>query len=285
MRRTTPHLLLLALCASSAFTTAIAADQDVIARMGDITITQTEARELAKSLPAEARGAQELEKLIRTEIIRRGVAAQARKQSFDKKPEVAARMDQAAEQALVTSYMNVIAQPPAGFPSEELLKKAYEANKSALMAPPRVKLSQIFIPGMDDKARKLSEEVAKQAQRKGADFAALARKYSKHAPSADKGGELGWASETELAPAFRQALQGAAKGAVSDPVAGTQGWHLLKLEDRKEAELQSFDKVRDALARSLRLRKAAEIERAYLDGMLERTPISLNGLALDGLLK
>ncbi len=280
MRRTA--LLLLMLLSARP---GLAADQAIVARMGDIAITQAEARALAQSYPAETKTAQDLEKLIRTEIIRRGVAAEARRQAFDKKPEVAARMERAAEQALVTSYMNVIAQPGADFPSADLLKQAYEANKSALMSPPRLRVSQIFIPGGDDQARKSADDIARQAKRKGADFAALARKYSKHAASAEKSGDLGWVSEPDLAPSFKQALQGLGKGEVAAPAEGPQGWHILKLDDRKEPELLPFDKVRDALVRNLRMRKAADIERAYLDAMLARTPISLNGIALGEIAK
>lgn len=275
MRRS--HFLLVLLLISRC---GFAADQGTVARMGDITLTLSEARALAKEFPRESKTAQGLEKLIRTEIIRRGVIAEARKQAFDKKPEVAARMERASEQALVASYMNGIAQPPADYPSEALLKQAYEANKNLLMSAPRFRVSQIFIPGTDDKARQAADDIARQARRKGADFAALARKYSKHPASAAKGGELGWVDEPDLAPAFRQALLGLSKGEVATPAAGPQGWHVLRMDERKDPELQPFDKVRDALARRLRLNKAREIERAYLDAMLKREPISLNGIAL-----
>jgi peptidylprolyl isomerase len=279
MRRTLPLFLVLALGAQSSF----AADPAIIARMGEISLSESDARLLLQSSPAEARSGPALEKLIRTELIRRGVAAEARRQGFDKKAEVKARMEQAAEQVLVTSYMNNIAQPPADFPSAELLKQAYDANKEALMSPRQFRVSQIYVAGKDDKARKLAEELGRDARRKNADFAALARKSSQHAASAAKGGDMGWLSETELVPLFRQALTGLDKGEVAAPIAGPEGWHILKRVERKEPELQPLEKVRDALARTLRLRKAAEIEQAYLEAMLKRTPVSVNGIALEEL--
>jgi parvulin-like peptidyl-prolyl isomerase len=281
MNRRSPYFMLLALSAH----VAIAADQDIVARMGPVSLSEADVRLIARANPAEARSVLALEKRLRTEIIRRGVAAEARRQSFDKKPEVAARMEQAAEQALVTSYMNGIAQPPADYPSAELLQQTYDANKDALIAPRQYRVSQIYVAGADEKARKLADELAKAARRKNTDFAALARKSSQHAASAGKGGDLGWLSESELAPAFRQALLGLAKGEVGAPAAGPEGWHILKLVERKEPELQPLEKVRDALARNLRLRKAAEIEQAYLEAMLTRTPISVNGIALEGMVK
>lgn len=284
MRRTPPYFFVLAISVMSA-QSAIAADQDIVARMGAISLTEADVRAIAQTSPAEARSVQGLEKRLRTEIIRRGIAAEARRQFFDKKPEVAARMEQAAEQVLVAGYMNGIAQPAADYPSAELLKQAYEANKNALMTPRQYRLSQIYIAGNDEKARKLAEELAREARRKNVDFATLARKSSQHAASAAKGGDMGWLPETELAPAFRQALTTLSKGEIAAPAAGAEGWHILKLAERKEPELQPFEKVRDALVRNLRLRKAAEIEQAYLDAMLARTPVSVNGIALEALVK
>lgn len=262
---------------------AFAADKDVVARLGELALTEADVRALVRERPPGDMPAGELERLVRTELIRRAVAAEARRQAFDKKPEVAARMERAAEQALVTGYMNGIAQPPAGYPSAELLKQAYEANKEALALPPRLRLSQIYLDGVDDKTRKQAEDLAREARRKGADFAALARKSSRHAASAAKGGDMGWLAESELAPAFRQALAGLDAGAVSAPVAGAGGFHVLKVVERKAAEIQPFDQVRDSIARNLRLRKAAEIEQAYLDALLARNPLAVNGIALEAL--
>ncbi|OYY92885.1 MAG: hypothetical protein B7Y41_14090 [Hydrogenophilales bacterium 28-61-23] len=278
-----PALLMLLLISAQ---TALAADLPIVARMGSITLTEADVKTIVQANPAEARTAQGLEKRIRTEIIRRAIAAEARRQSFDKKPEIAARMDQAAEQTLVTSYMNAIAQPPADFPSQALLQQTYEANKDALMSARQYRVSQIYVAGNDAKATKLADELLREARRKGADFAALARKSSQHPASANKGGDMGWLPETELAPPFKQALTSLAKGdVVAAPVAGPEGLHILKLVERKDPALQPLEKVRDILERNLRLRKAAEIEQAYLDSMLAKTPVTLNGIALEELVK
>lgn len=279
MRRSPLYLFILTLAAQSGF----AAEPQIIARMGDISLTESDVRTLAQANPAEARSVTGLEKLVRTEIIRRGVAAEARSKAIDKEPEVAERMAQAANQALVTGYMNQISQPAADYPSAELLKQTYEANKDALMTPRQYRVSQIYVAGTDEKAHKAAEDLAREARRQNADFAALARKSSQHAASAVKGGDMGWLSEGELAPAFRQTLTGLAKGEISAPTAGPEGWHILKLVEQKEPELLPFYKVRDQLARNLRLRKAAETEQAYLDAMLTRTPVTVNSIALEEL--
>jgi parvulin-like peptidyl-prolyl isomerase len=287
MRLTPALLILLAVSVPTLSTqTATAAESAIVARMGSISLTEADVKAIMQTNPAEARSPQGLEKRIRTEIIRRGIAAEARRQSFDKKPEVAARMDQAAEQALVASYMNSIAQPANDFPSEALLQQTYDANKNALMSPRQYRVSQIYIAGNDAKASKLAEELLRDARRKNADFAAMARKSSQHPASAGKGGDMGWLSETDLAPPFKNALKGMNKGdVVTTPVAGAEGLHILKLSERKEPEVQPLEKVRELLIRNLRLRKASEIEQAYLESMLSKTPVTLNSIALEELAK
>lgn len=277
-----PHKLLYLLSLISL--SALAADGDIVARMGEHGLTLAEVRQLAETLPAEARTATSLEKLVRTEVVRRAVAAEARRQGHDKKPEVAARMEQAARQALVSAYLNSIARPPADYPPEKLLREAYEANKEAFTTPRQYRLSQIYVAGTDDNARQLAEQLHKQASRKRADFADIARKSSQHAASAAKGGDMGWLAENDMLPAIRAALEGLKIDEVSRPVAGGEGIHILKLTERKEAEALPLDKVKDALARNLRLRKAQEIEAAYLDGLMARAPVAINEIALGGLI-
>jgi len=275
------YLIVLALTSQP----GLANERNIVARMGDISLSEADVRGIVKTLPAEARSLPAVEQNVRTELIRKSLAAEARSRAFDKKPEVESRMQQAADQVLVTSYMNSIAQPPADYPSPDVLKQAYEANKDALKTPKQYRLSQIYLVGKDDKARKLAEQLVSEANRKGASFATLARKQSQHAPSASKGGDMGWLNENELAPMFREAISGLAINGISQPVAGAEGLHILKLEERKEPELQSLDKVRDLLVRNLRLRQAAQLEQAYLEAMLQRTPISLNGIALEEIIK
>ena len=281
MLRLAPLMLMLILSSQSSF----AAPPGTLARMGEISLTEAEVRSLAEALPAESRTLQALENRVRGEIIRRAVVSEAKRQNHHKKPEVAARMEQAADQALATSFMNGIAQPPADFPSEDVLKQAYEANKSALMSPAQFRVNQIYIAGKDAKARKQAADLVIEARRKNSSFAALARKSSQHAASAAKGGDLGWLNENDLAPAFRDALGNMAIGAVSEPVAGSDGWHVLQLVEQKESALLPLDKVRALLTQKLRLRKAAEIERAYLDAMLARTPVLLDNISLEAILK
>lgn len=281
MRRTLTLTLLLALHAQP----VLANEGPVLVRMGEFTLTEAEARAFARALPPDARTAAALERRLRTEILQRALAAEARRQGVDRQAEIAARMRQAADQVLVAAYMNDIARPPADYPPRELLMQTYEANKEQLKAPRQYQVSQIYIAGTDDKARKTADDLAREARRRGANFAAIARRASQHEASAAQGGDMGWLAEPELVPAFRQALAQMTKGSISDPIQGTQGWHVLRLVDVREAAVRPFEEVREALARELRLRRALELEQAHLQAMLARTPVTVNGIALEDMVR
>lgn len=266
-------------------TPALASETDVVARMGDVSLKVGEARQLAERLPDRERTPQALERLIRIEIIRRNVSAEARRQGFDRKPEVAARMDQAADQALVGAYVDSIARPPADYPPESLVRETYEASKDRFTLPRQYRLSQIYVAGTDAKAKTKADDLYRQATARKADFAAIARKSSQHTASASQGGDMGWLSDKNLLPAVAAAVADLKKNVVSSPVRGSEGYHILLLTDTKPPELLPLDKVRPALVQSLRLRKAREIEAAYLDGLQAKNPVAVNGIGLSELAK
>ena len=67
---------------------------------------------------------------------------------------------------------------------------------------------------------------------KGADFAQLSATYS-DAPNALDGGGLGWRNAGQIPELFMNALRGMQAGAVSEPVKSPNGFHILRLNDRR----------------------------------------------------
>lgn len=89
-----------------------------------------------------------------------------------------------------------------------------------------------------------------------ADFAALAREFSKDG-SAQDGGDLGWANPGQFVPEFEQVMNGLAPGQVSEPLRSRFGLHLIQVLERREQPLSETDQR--ALARNiLRERKMVE---------------------------
>jgi peptidyl-prolyl cis-trans isomerase SurA len=120
--------------------------------------------------------------------------------------------------------------------SEELVDEALTRIESEMNQPAYL-VSEIFlaVDGLNGEA-----EVGENARRlvaqlqAGANFAAVARQFSQSA-SADNDGEIGWVSPSEVESALRMTLETLSPGAVSDPVRGTGGFHILLLRDRRES--------------------------------------------------
>jgi peptidyl-prolyl cis-trans isomerase C len=110
----------------------------------------------------------------------------------------------------------------------------------------------------------------------GADFAETAKAKST-GPSADNGGDLGFFTKGRMVPEFSEAAFAMKVGEVSSTPVQTQfGWHVIKVDDRRQAPPPSFeesvDQLRDEGARQIiaaelvSLREGLEIKTFNLDG-------------------
>lgn len=97
-----------------------------------------------------------------------------------------------------------------------------------------VKPSEIMT---DEQARALVASLRSRALA-GENFADLARQYSEDIGSAQEGGELGWTSPGQMVPAFETAMASTAVEQISAPVKTQFGWHIVKVEGRREQDMK-----------------------------------------------
>ncbi len=106
----------------------------------------------------------------------------------------------------------------------------------------------------------------------GADFTTLAKEYST-GPSASTGGDLGWFESTSMVPAFAKALQAMDEGAFSSsPVQTQYGWHIILLEERRDAPKPSLEEVHEQLKAELQRKVMAK----YIEGLRNKATIIFN---------
>ncbi|MDH4039894.1 MAG: peptidylprolyl isomerase [Gammaproteobacteria bacterium] len=122
-----------------------------------------------------------------------------------------------------------------------------------------IKTSEILT---DDQARELAQSLRARAEA-GEDFATLAREYSEDIGSAQEGGELGWTSPGQMVPEFEQAMKATAVGEISAPVRTQFGWHIVKVEDRRDEDMTT-EAIRNKAAEFLHNRKYQEELDAWL---------------------
>ena len=80
----------------------------------------------------------------------------------------------------------------------------------------------------------------------GADFAALAAEHGTDG-TASRGGDLGWFLHPDMVPEFANAAFAMEPGTISDPVKTAFGWHLIKLDERRDRQPPALEEVREEL--------------------------------------
>ena len=88
--------------------------------------------------------------------------------------------------------------------------------------------------------------------KKGGKFDEIAKKQSKDPGSGSKGGDMDWANASSYVPEFSDALVKLKKGQVTDVPVKTQfGYHIIRLDDTRDAQLPKLDDVKPQIAQQL----------------------------------
>jgi peptidyl-prolyl cis-trans isomerase C len=99
---------------------------------------------------------------------------------------------------------------------------------------------------------KTANEIQDSLKKKSAKFEDLA-KQSKDTGSAAKGGELGWAPDTNYVEPFGKAVAATKKGQLADkPVQSQFGWHVIEVMDIRPVAFPPLDQVRKELDQMMR---------------------------------
>lgn len=124
--------------------------------------------------------------------------------------------------------------------SDAALHQLYQQVTKEMAGEQEIHARHILVATEDD-AKAVFEQL-----RKGADFSALAKEKSKD-PSSSEGGDLGYFTRDRMVPEFADAAFKLQVGQISDPVKTEFGWHIIKLEDKRDRPIPEFDKVKDQL--------------------------------------
>lgn len=142
--------------------------------------------------------------------------------------------------------------------TEEAIKQYFDSNKESLAVPEEVKASHILVE---------TEELAKEVKAKitaGEDFAELAKQYSTDQNTKELGGDLGFFKKGEMEKAFEEVAFSSNVGLVSNPVKTDYGYHIIKVDDKKEAKEATFEESKDKIKDTLLEEKLATEFDAWL---------------------
>jgi peptidyl-prolyl cis-trans isomerase C len=148
--------------------------------------------------------------------------------------------------------------------TDAALHKVYDEAIGQMKKEPEVRARHILVE-TEDEAKAVVAEL-----KKGADFAELAKTKSKDPGSAD-GGDLGYFTKDQMVPEFSEVAFKLDKGALSDPVKSQFGWHVIKVEDKRDRQPPEFDKVKDQLENFLVRKSQSElITKLRAEGKIEK---------------
>jgi peptidyl-prolyl cis-trans isomerase C len=109
----------------------------------------------------------------------------------------------------------------------------------------------------EDEAKKLIADL-----KKGGKFADIAKKNSKDPGSGAKGGDLDWANAASYVKEFSDALVKLDKGKMTDvPVKSQFGFHIIRLDDTRQAQLPPIDQVKPQIEQQLGQQKLANFQK------------------------
>lgn len=136
--------------------------------------------------------------------------------------------------------------------SDQALQDYYNQHLADYKVPNSVHVEHILFKTMGKtdaevaEIKKQAEGVLKQAK-SGANFEALAKKYSEDDGSKAKGGDLGWIVDGQTVPEFQNVAFTLPVGQISDLVKTQYGFHIIKVLDRQTAHTKTFDEVRSSI--------------------------------------
>jgi peptidyl-prolyl cis-trans isomerase C len=148
--------------------------------------------------------------------------------------------------------------------TDEAMKKVYDDASKQITGEQEVHARHILVE-TEDEAKAVEEEL-----KKGADFAELAKKKSKD-PGASDGGDLGFFTKDQMVPEFSAVAFSLEPGKISDPVKSQFGWHIIKVEEKRNRKAPDFAQVKGQIETYVtrkaqadyvaKLREGAKVER------------------------
>lgn len=251
---------------------------DVLAKVNAKVITMDDFRKEQKKLPPYIKGSLEtaegkrqfLDNLVTRELI----LQKAEKSGLDKDEAVTSKLEEVKKTLMMEALLKKEIEGKSAFTEREA-EEYYNSHKDEFKEGEKIRISHIMV-----KTEKEANDIHKKLEKKES-FEGLAKKYSVGA-TASKGGELGYIERGTVIPEFEDAAFKLKKaGDISPVIKAGAGYHIIKLLDRKDADVQPFDKVKDKIVETQTKKKQKEMFENYVNSLKKEAKLEIN----DSLLK
>jgi peptidyl-prolyl cis-trans isomerase C len=214
-------------------------------RQSDIALAEADIGGGLQPSPPEVRQEALLTYLIDVTLI----AKAAEEQKLADAPGFDRRLAYARQKVLMEALLDKASKDAS---NEAAMKKVYDESVAQNKPVEEVSARHILVE-TEDKAKEVLAKL-----KAGTDFAELAKAESKD-PGAADGGSLGYFTQDQMVPEFASVAFKLEKGALSDPVKTQFGWHIIKVEDKRNKPVPSYEQVKDQIQTFVVRRAQAEL--------------------------
>ncbi len=184
-------------------------------------------------------------------------------------------------QLLRMRVLNVMVRSRVSVTGDEI-KALYQQNLRALGVETKVRARHIFVAVPEGVSR---SEVAgikaratallRRVKKPDADFAEVAKEKSEDPVTREDGGDLRYFGRGTLPSNIEDVVFAMKKGEIKGPLRTERGFHVIKLEDRKESSARSFDEVKGQLRNTIYSQKMEKATKAWLGELRKKAHIDL----------
>jgi len=243
---------------------------DTLARVNNWTITLPEFNEklqgLKEVMPEYNTDDFESRKMVLEELVRQELLVQdAEKSGIANEKDIVEALKEFKRTLLVREIASRLTKDITVDDAEA--EKYYNENKDLFAEDTQWHAREIMVPSQSEANEILIELL------KGADFATMATQRSKSA-SAAKGGDLDWISQAPF-PQMESTLMTLEKGAVSSVLKGSDGFYIIKLEDKKGGVPRLFAEVKEEIKKGLTLLKQQQEVLKYIEKLKNEAKVEV----------
>src|SRR4030042_2091786 len=264
-----------------------AQDKEILAKIGNKKITMTDLNRIIGSQEPEQQKIIEnnpqIKQSIRWNIVQGTVVSDiAKKKGFNKKPEIKNQIELMINNFLTAVYLQKEIVEKITI-NDDKAHAYYKDHPEIFKTPEKIRVKHILIKvaaSASDEEKKKASQKAEEVLIKikgGEDFSKLASEISDDPGTKEKGGGLDFFSKGTMVPAFEEAAFSLKPGEISGIIETEYGYHIIKMEEKKEALLEPYenikDKVKDQALQEIRKSAVTEfLEKAVKDARVEVFP-------------
>lgn len=228
-------------------------ENKILATVNGREITEMDLRHTIARFPKERQGyfssengrKQLLEQIISFELIHNF----AKDSGFDADEAYTAQLGSVKKEILTQYAINKVLSEVRV--SDDEIKDYYKDNQPMFLSEESVSAKHILVD-TEEEASNIVKEIEN-----GLSFEEAASKYSK-CPSKANGGDLGVFTKGKMVPEFEKAAFELGVGVVSAPVQTQFGYHIIKVEEKNEASVKTFEEVEGTIRNNILQEKQNE---------------------------